>query len=85
MFVKLLIYIVIGVLIYRLVKGLMVGNTGGGRRMSGRTPEQVDDVMIKDPVCGAYFPKRMGVTLDDNGHMVHFCSEKCRERYQQKQ
>ena len=48
------------------------------RRDTGR----IDDVMVKDPVCGSYFPQRDGVVLKDGEHELHFCSEKCRDRYQ---
>lgn len=82
MFIRLLIYLVIGVIIYRIAKGLMRAGTGGRQKMAGHAPEQVDDVMIKDPVCGVYFPRRKGVPLIDNGQQLHFCSEACRDQYQ---
>jgi YHS domain-containing protein len=56
----------------------------GGRASQGehREPDRIDDVMVKDPVCGSYFPQRDGVVLTDGGRELHFCSEKCRDRYQ---
>lgn len=83
MFVRLLIYFAIGVLIYRFAKRWM--GSGSRRQMTGHTPEQVDDVMIKDPVCGAYFPKRKGVTLTQRGKLLYFCSEGCRNQYQEQE
>jgi uncharacterized protein len=81
MLVRLLIYFIVGVLIYRMVKGWMGGTAGTQTKVDGQAPEQVDDVMIKDPVCGAYFPKRNGVPLNHGGELLFFCSEKCRDRY----
>jgi hypothetical protein len=32
----------------------------------------IDDVMIKDPVCGIYFPRREGVELQQAGKPMFF-------------
>ncbi len=42
---------------------------------------QVDDVMVKDPVCDTYFPKRSGVKEVLEGETLYFCSTQCRDRY----
>jgi YHS domain-containing protein len=72
----LLLVIYIG---YRLVRRYLAKPAQRPRR---REPDRVDDVMVKDPVCGSYFPQRDGVVLRDGGRELHFCSEKCRDRYQ---
>ena len=43
--------------------------------------DPVDDVMVKDPVCGVYFPKKDGVPLHHGGEERLFCSTECRDRY----
>ena len=50
-----------------------------GRDVSGA----IDDVMVKDPQCGVYFPRRTGVHLSWKGQDLYFCSEACRDRYRQ--
>lgn len=81
MLVRLLIFIIAGVLIYRAFKTWLSG--GIDKRTDG--PEaaggQVDDVMIKDPVCGTYFVQRKGVSLMQGNQRLDFCSERCRDRY----
>jgi uncharacterized protein len=76
---KLLIWIALAYLAYRTVTKWL----GGGRqsRMQGPDHPQVDDVMIKDPECGSYFPRRNGVIAEINGNPLHFCSDACRDRY----
>jgi len=37
--------------------------------------------MVRDPVCGLYIPSDGAVGLVNNGRMVHFCTEKCRQRF----
>ena len=44
-------------------------------------PDRIDDVMVKDPVCGCYFPQRDGVVLKEGERELRFCSAKCRDRY----
>lgn len=82
MLIRLLIYLVIGALIYRTAKNWF----GSGSRHEkvqggGNTPIRADDVMIQDPQCGVYFAKRDGVSLIDGNQELHFCSEKCKESY----
>jgi YHS domain-containing protein len=77
---KLLILILIVYLVYRTVKSWIVRNVqplGGG---SPHNPE-IDDVMVKDPVCGIYFPRREGVNHQENGQTYVFCSMACRDRF----
>ncbi len=49
--------------------------------VTGKNSMAVDDVMIKDPFCGVYFPQRQGFELKVNNDMVYFCSEKCRDGF----
>jgi YHS domain-containing protein len=55
-------------------------------KSSKSTPEQkglamVDDVMLKDPFCQAYFPKKNGVKSVIDGEICYFCSTRCRDKY----
>lgn len=81
MLVRLLIYIVLGVVLYRAMRSWFRQSETTSHAGKGRTPEQVDDVMIKDPVCGAYFPQRNAVALNGEGQVLYFCSPDCRDRY----
>ena len=37
--------------------------------------------MVRDPVCGLYIPSDGAVGLINNGKVIHFCSEKCRQKF----
>jgi hypothetical protein len=50
-------------------------------RVERRDAERIDDVMVKDPQCGAYFPLRDGIPLKTGERELHFCSAECRDRY----
>lgn len=81
MFIRLVIFLILGVLIYRAVKGWLGSSGHHSDQVSRQSPHEVDDVMIKDPVCGSYFPQRLGVTLDCGDKDLCFCSVECRDRY----
>jgi YHS domain-containing protein len=48
---------------------------------AGRSVGEIDDVMIKDPVCDVYFPQRNGVHLNADGQDLYFCSRECRDKF----
>ncbi|MFC1896482.1 hypothetical protein ACFL0Q_07480 [Thermodesulfobacteriota bacterium] len=64
---------------YRVFKWWLL--SGPGPRPLGRTGREIDDVMVKDPFCEVYFPKRQGFEAEVNGQTVYFCSAECRDRY----
>jgi len=65
------------------VKGSVHRTLSEMERNTGSTmsDKPVDDVMVKDPVCEVYFPKREGLHLHDRGQDLYFCSNECREAY----
>lgn len=82
MFLRLLIYVVAGVLVYRAVKKWFGGSSGPGK-VQGRdnVSLRADDLMVQDPQCGVYLAKHDGVSLIDGDGEHYFCSEACKEKY----
>jgi uncharacterized protein len=80
MLIRLLIYIALGIVLYRAVRSWLGRSRNRGRSV-GDPSVRVDDVMIQDPVCGAYFPQSRAVVLDTDGEVLSFCSTECRDRY----
>ena len=78
---KFLILLVVGFLCYRAVKNWMIKNQSSHGKVSSNITGEIDDIMIKDPYCGVYFPQRNGVSLSENGKEIYFCSQECREKY----
>lgn len=79
---RLLILLGLAYLGYRAVKSWVLPGTDSTREtVSGQTAGQIDDVMVKDPFCEVYFPKRNGVHLRIKGEDLYFCSEECKNRY----
>jgi YHS domain-containing protein len=71
-----LIFLLIGYLIYVLVK----------KRSSGKIQEKKEEVkeeMYRDPVCGVYVTKGDAVIGRLDGERIHFCSMACLEKYRE--
>ena len=77
---KLLLLIIIVYLAYRAGKSWLTRYLQGSAQGGSQTPT-IDDVMVKDPVCGIYFPQREGVELRHGGNSYQFCSTACRDRF----
>ena len=77
---RLLLLIVVAYLAFRIAKSWILRNLQVPGQDETHNPE-IDDVMVKDPVCGVYFPRREGVELHRNGQTHLFCSAACRDRY----
>jgi hypothetical protein len=78
--IRILVLLVLGYLAYRLAKRWLRGKMISGR-VNHRETGRIDDVMIKDPQCGVYFPRRDGVALKSAGGGLLFCSRECRDKY----
>ncbi len=81
--IRLIIIVALGYIFYKALKSWILKAAPPIERGDRRTPAgHIDDVMVKDPYCGVYFPKRKGFALKENGQQLLFCSEDCRNHYQ---
>ena len=82
MFIKVIILIAVFYLIYRTGKSWLVKNIPQPDESidKGRVSD-IDDIMIKDPYCDSYFPKRKGIHKKIGGEDLYFCSSDCMTKY----
>lgn len=78
---RLLILLGIIYLCYRVLKSWMLQGRSPQKTVFNKTAGQIDDVMIKDPFCEIYFPKKDGVHLRIDGKDLYFCSKECRDKF----
>ena len=78
---RFIILFVVGFIFYRAIRSWMLKGSTAARSVSSKTSGEIDDVMIKDPYCEAYFPKRNGIPLKIDGKELLFCSAECRDKY----
>ncbi len=79
--IRLIVWLIVGYLLFRALKSWIRGGARPSGRVSRRAAGEVDDVMVKDPYCQAYFPERNGLPLEIDGQRLLFCSPECRDAY----
>ena len=62
---------------YRKLKAI----AGPSRSTKGASMGPVEDIMVKDPECGTYIPKREAVRLRSGEEEFFFCGSACRDRF----
>jgi YHS domain-containing protein len=77
--------LIIAAVVYFLYRGLNRWLRGPaspfGDRLGHGDATAVDDIMVKDPQCQAYFPKRKAVQARIDGRDHYFCSTTCRDKF----
>jgi uncharacterized protein len=79
--IRFVILAVVGYVAYRALKSWMFPNASSSESVAGRNVGEIDDIMIKDPYCEAYFPKKDAVHLKFDGKDMQFCSTQCRDKF----
>ena len=79
--IRFVILAVVAYVFYRALKSWMFPAPDSSKSVAGKDAGQIDDVMIKDPFCEVYFPKRNAVHLQFDGDDLYFCSAACKDQY----
>ena len=75
---KFLLFLVLVYIGYRALKNWTLKNIHSGRTGSG---EEIEDLMVQDPYCNTYFPRRDAKHVRIDGEDFYFCSAECRDRF----
>ncbi|RLC21286.1 MAG: hypothetical protein DRI57_02765 [Deltaproteobacteria bacterium] len=78
---RFLIFIGLTYLGYRALKSWVVKYISSINAIHGQGRTEIDDIMIQDPFCEVYFPKREGTHLSIEGNDLYFCSPECRDKF----
>ncbi len=76
--------LILAVLIYILYRLLFGKKKIKAAPRQDSTPE-LADTLEEDPICHTYIPRKEALTLEHNGTIHYFCSEECRQKFQQQQ
>ncbi|OGP72469.1 MAG: hypothetical protein A2Z73_02480 [Deltaproteobacteria bacterium RBG_13_60_28] len=70
----------VGYLAYRVVKKVYRSWTLGGA--APRTPRADEpELLVQDPICGTFIPKKDALKAHKDGQDYFFCSEGCLKRF----
>ena len=81
--VKLILLAAVGYIFYRALKSWMMSGYERTLDTTSQGPSEVDDVLVQDPVCKTYIAQRNSLQLQQDGEVVFFCSQQCRDRYRE--
>lgn len=79
--IRFIILAIIGYVAYRALRSWMYPETSSSDAVAGKSAREIDDVMIQDPFCEAYFPERKAVHLHFEGKDLQFCSTRCKDEF----
>ena len=78
---RFIIALVVGYLLYRLVKKTMVAYKGGVSDSSREPGSKEPKVLVQDPICGTFIPRQEALKAQKDGQDYFFCSEGCLKRF----
>lgn len=80
---RLLRFLVIGILIYIVIKIFWKGKSFGFGKKEGKakTPKALEE-MKQDPICGTFIPESQAIRFNRNRETFYFCSEECLKKFQ---
>jgi len=79
--IRFIILAVVGYVAYRALKSWMFPAESSSGSVTDRRAGEIDDIMIKDPYCEAYFPQKDAVHLEFDGKDLQFCSSQCKDKF----
>ena len=79
--IRIIILAAVAYVFYRALKSWMFPAPNSSKPLAGGDNHKIDDVMIKDPFCQAYFSKKNAVHLSVDGKDLYFCSAECKDQY----
>ncbi len=71
---------IIAGLIY-LIYRLLTCPEKGHNHVAGRQEQNMDDLLVEDPVCHTYVPQKDSEFLKLHGKTYYFCSQECRQKF----
>lgn len=84
--VRFILFSALFLILYYVIKGFLKSLKlrkflKTGSKQAGEQLPPVTDELVQDPVCGVYCPKRDALSLNWQGKIYYFCSDKCRQEF----
>ena len=86
MLARFLIWTLLLLVVWRALRSLLSGIVQGASAPPPPPagPPEKGELMVRDPVCGTFVLPSRSVSTQDRSGTHHFCSERCRQAYQQR-
>lgn len=86
MLARFLIWSLLLLVVWRALRSLFAGILQGASAPPPppAAPPEKGEMMVRDPVCGTFVLPSRAVSARDRSGTHHFCSDRCRQAYQQR-
>jgi len=86
MLARFLIWSLLLLVVWRALRTLIAGIVQGASAPPPPPPgpPEKGELMVRDPVCGTFVLPSRSVSMRDRSGTHHFCSDRCRQTYQQR-
>ena len=74
-----LIFLLLIYLCYILLKSQW--KTGKKTTLNKETKKSADDIMVYDPCCKVYHPKKNCISFNNKNEILYFCSKECKNKF----
>jgi YHS domain-containing protein len=81
---RIFILVVLFFILYKLLFGRRKKKKVVGSSTKQQRRSVAQDILVEDPVCHSYVPKKQAVQAVKNGETYYFCSEKCCKTFLEK-
>lgn len=78
---KFLLYLGLGYMVYLIIKPLARSLGLWPQAPRPVTKDQGPDLLVQDPVCKTFIPRREALRAEKGGTTYFFCSEGCLKRF----
>lgn len=78
---RLLFYLGLGYLGYRIIRTVAISLGLWPQAPKPLERDGEPDVLVQDPVCKTFIPRREALRADQDGKTYFFCSEGCLKRF----
>lgn len=74
--------ILVFVLVIWMLRRFLALFLGSGKQTDrSNATKNIENYMVKDPVCGMYMDSRLAVRLEKGKEPIYFCSEECKKKF----
>jgi YHS domain-containing protein len=81
MFFRVLVFLILIVLLYRLLKSIRQNKVARGDSSQAFSSSTSGEDLVEDPSCHTYIPISQACKKEILGVTHYFCSEQCYEKY----
>ena len=86
MLARFLVWTLLLLVVWRALRSLLSGIVQGASAPPppSASPPEKGELMVRDPVCGTFVLPSRSVSMRDRSGTHHFCSDRCRQAYQER-